>query len=491
VSRFLYLSEKISYFVRNFRRIHFASTSLLGVIAFASTNTSVAEQPKRAASFVDSIGIAGHLQKRDDGLRFETHYKKFFANTKIKHFRTGLRHVGSPNPDLDIQLDELTKAPFNVKIMGNVGSPDTAITTLMEEAIVPLAPYLTYLEGPNEPNAPESGETWNAYPPLSTHNDWREGVTQYQDDLYKAVDADSRTTHVEVSCFPLSGSTMTAEANNFGPLNSRSNKYFCNFVRGNGHPYPAFGYKPSACLDGIVTNPGGNSKGDFVRKYNTMFPGTDRNWIATEAGYNNGKSYPAVAVPTWVSARYIPRLLLEMFNRKFKRVYIYNLYDSGVDNQFGLLTSAAQYKTAFYAVKYLTDLVDDGTNTGFTVTNLDYTTSPSISNDTAANSTSLRHLLLQKKDGRYYLIIWNDVSSYDTSKTSKTPVDDWTIKSLPVDVNLDLSKTAREVKIWDTLTVAVGGESGTTGPKLRRTLPNAKTFNVTVPDYPVVVEIKP
>jgi hypothetical protein len=126
--------------------------------------------------------------------------------------------------------------------------------------------------------------------------------------------------------------------------------------------------------------------------------------VTTETGYMNFSS-TRDSVPDEVSGKYMPRLLLEQFGKGITRTYIYELVDEPARKQnLGLLTSDGTPKPAFRAVKSLLGLLSDQ-GPRFTPRPLRYTVS--------AASADVRHMAFQKSDGRYYLAIWIERSSYD------------------------------------------------------------------------------
>ena len=113
-----------------------------------------------------------------------------------------------------------------------------------------------------------------------------------------------------------------------------------------------------------------------------------------------------------------PAAVRGILQSRHRATYIYELADQGPDpvreQNFGLLRYDMTEKPAYSAVKNLIDLLEEpGAN--FTPTSLAFTlTAPSTVHNT----------LLQKSDGRYLMLLWNEVLSYDSvNKVDLNPAD--------------------------------------------------------------------
>ena len=109
--------------------------------------------------------------------------------------------------------------------------------------------------------------------------------------------------------------------------------------------------------------------------------------------------------------------IAEYFNRGIDRTYIYEFANQGPDTtdreqNFGLLHFDLTEKPAFTAMKNLIDLVEEPNAAAFTPGSLDYTLTSS------ASLSALHHTLLQKSDGKFYLMLWQEVRVYNASTNS-------------------------------------------------------------------------
>jgi hypothetical protein len=159
----------------------------------------------------------------------------------------------------------------------------------------------------------------------------------------------------------------------------------------------------------------------------------------------------------------------EWFNRGVDRTYAYELADQGTDiNQreqnFGLLRFDMTEKPAFTALENLLDLMEDP-GAMFTPGSLDYTFSSAAS--------QLHHTLLQKSDGRMYMLLWQELLSYN--RTSEAD-----ISNPPLAVTMSLAQ------MWNAKVYQPNVSASALS-----TLTNVNSINLSVPDQMMVVELTP
>jgi hypothetical protein len=170
--------------------------------------------------------------------------------------------------------------------------------------------------------------------------------------------------------------------------------------------------------------------------------------------------------------KYIPRLFFEYFNRGIERTYLYEFIDSYPNPQrderdlhFGLLRNDGTEKPAYVALKNLIDLLEDP-GPDFETGSLDYSLS--------GNTADVHRTLLQKRDGRFYLVLWQEVSSYDLEAKRDISVVDRK-------VTLTLDRSISEAVIYRP------NRSAT--PLEQHSSPRRLTLDV--PDELLVVELTP
>jgi hypothetical protein len=186
---------------------------------------------------------------------------------------------------------------------------------------------------------------------------------------------------------------------------------------GNWHPYP--GGECPTCGDVY-----GQNIDTYLPRYRA--PSGAKPMVMTETGYHNAVNMPFAEglhrpASELAAAKYLPRLLLEYFNRGFVRTYIYELIDAAPDParqnpeaNFGLLRNDGSEKPAYRAVSSLLRLLRDP-GPAFSPGALDYQLGGDLS--------AVRRSLLQKRDGRFFLALWLERSSYDTGARPHAPDD--------------------------------------------------------------------
>ena len=221
---------------------------------------------------------------------------------------------------------------------------------------------------------------------------------------------------------------------------------------GNLHSYPA-GDLPS-----VVSK-------SWIPEWNQV--AAPKPLIVTETGYHTCPSCGGNGVSQPAQAKYLGRLLFEYFNRGIHRTNIFELIDQDVSNKnrdhnWGLLNNDGTPKPAFTVIKNLIALLRDE-GPGFIPGRLDYSLSGALA--------STHKTLLQKRDGRSYVVLWREVRSWDIkSKRDITNSEDA--------ATLILAEPASSLKVFrpgaDTLPIQVG---------------SGASISLSVPDEVIVVEV--
>jgi uncharacterized protein YjdB len=225
------------------------------------------------------------------------------------------------------------------------------------------------------------------------------------------------------------------------------------------HPYPSGGI-PTAALASSETAL-------------AVLNGANKPWWVTETGYHTAPNATQMLYQPGVSetaqGKYVARLYLDYFNAGIIHTSVYELIDERSDGtnaemNYGLLHNDGSPKPAYTALKNMLGLLADPGSTY----------SPSTLSYSLAGATStIRHALFQKRDGRFYLVLWNDVSVYDTQAKRD-------ISNAPVPVSLTLG-SAHNVAVYQPYTQAAAVSTAS----------NATTLSLSVPDHPLIVEINP
>jgi len=128
--------------------------------------------------------------------------------------------------------------------------------------------------------------------------------------------------------------------------------------------------------------------------------------VATESGY---MSFPTTAttytLPESVQTAYVQRTMLLAFMHGYQETFIYQLMDEPTSPAgYGLLRPDMTQKPAFIGLSNMLHLLSD-TDTSFAPGKLSFRIS--------GGDSKLNHLLFQKKDGTYWLVLWVEAPSWD------------------------------------------------------------------------------
>jgi hypothetical protein len=206
--------------------------------------------------------------------------------------------------------------------------------------------------------------------------------------------------------------------------------------------------------------------------------GTDRAVWSTENGYKmscSKKGHPAVTQKA--AAKYLPRQLLSHLNRNASRLYIYQLINNSED--FGLLNDDGSPRQQFTAVKNFISLFKDP-GTPFTTEKLDYTIRRRGQAD-SDDLASIQRSELQKRDGRFYLVLWQGVPSSEATEAD-SGIGDIEPPRRNLKVKLDTKITSARIYEPSFSAHALSTHSDPDG---------IRTLSVSVPDHLLVVELKP
>ena len=403
-------------------------------------------------SFVSSVGIATHFNYWDL-LPYGNNVNSTISSIKTAGFRfirDGLsvdvnsgsndRYWGVMNQltQLGIKLVLVTQPAYlgnNTWVTypyTNQSNLDTAVNRVGASGILAF-------EGPNEVD--NNNGNWGGIPAYGAN------TKAYQAAMYQHAKQIAPSVNVI-------GLTVTSSygASFIGDISSYMDA-------GTLHPYPGGGV-PTAALAS-------------TESALSVLNGAHKPWWVTETGYYTSTTATSNVYQPGVSetaqAKYAARLYLDYFNAGIVHTSVYEIADersdkSNAEMNYGLLHNDGTPKPAYTALKnMLTLLADPGSS--YTPTALSYTL-------TGATST-VRQALFQKRDGRYYLVLWNDVSVFNTS--GKTD-----ISNAAVNVAVTLAALPRAVTRYQPVSSATG-----------TTVTPSKTLAVSVPDSPVILEITP
>jgi hypothetical protein len=203
----------------------------------------------------------------------------------------------------------------------------------------------------------------------------------------------------------------------------------------------------------------------------TLVMNGGRPLVATETGYHTAMAWSGEHPPVSerAMARYVPRLFLEYWNAGIARTWLYEFVDEGSDQAkreqcFGLLRADGSEKPAYGALRNLLTLLTDPSPAGLRTRALAFTLTGDL--------TDIHHALLQKRDGRFYLILWQEVASYDLQSKADVAVP---IRSLQI----EFPKPVSRVRVLEPLRSLEPTEQAR----------GVGQYTLSVPDAPLVIEI--
>ncbi|MGF1492533.1 MAG: hypothetical protein ACFBSC_08790 [Microcoleaceae cyanobacterium] len=334
-------------------------------------------------SFIDSIGVAVHLNYGD------TAYRNYEDLIKPRLVELGIRHIRGGVAPEDEKILERFRDLGKMGIRSTIVMDPRRVSDASQavQLAKSLQGSIEAVEGPNE---------WDIHPELTYGGQpFPEGVRRFQAELYQAIKSDPATRDLTVL------SPSMARSQNIGQLGQVA----CNV--GNMHSYPG-GKKPTELL-----------YQKWVEPAQTLCP--NHLIAASETGYHNAINKPEKGHQPGVSelaaAKYTTRLVLEYFNRGIQRAYSYELIDLKPNPEhdqpnlnYGLLRSDGTRKSDFVAVRNLIQILQDVSE----ITDVSqHQKHPSPSYTLEGEDYRTRSILLEGKRNAFYLILWQDVSSFD------------------------------------------------------------------------------
>ena len=423
------------------------------LLAFGASSTRLPATPEpaqRADDFVDRIGVATHWSYPDTPYGFAYDgAKKLLGESGIRHVRDGLH----PR-ERDLFNTYGIRA---TTIFGPSEKPADIVARVRENI-----DFIEMIEGPNEVDI---------FPTSSSYNGkvFPQGAIDFQNDLFRELRNDPLTRQIPI----IAPSVARTDSNlKLAPLRA-----FDFLVM---HPY-AGGQMPSRSL-----------RGDFAPAMQNaaQILGNDvdmKRVVVTESGYHTatGADLTIAGVQPGVSeraqAKYIPRHFAEYFNEGIRRTFTYEFIDefpnasTNAEASFGIVRRDLTPKPAYLALQRLISTLSEAKwnpttkqwrKRAFVPRALDYTLSGDIKN--------VHHTLLQKANGTFYLLLWQEVPSFDT----KTKQD---IVNAPVSVTLRLSTRIAMASAFD-----LGGMST---PQKNWRAPSRMALQVS--DEVLIVRLKP
>jgi len=403
---------------------------------------NAAEIPLPADRFVDSIGINTHLDSS------QAYDQTAFGALGVRHFREG----AMPGT---LGFTYLHSLFLTYGIRGNMICDDSNIPPSQYQAAMTNACYES-IEGLNEPDqfGPRSyqglTDSWGDQTYAAT--------IAYQNDLYHAMKY-SDLTKTKPVLSPAMGYT--------GCSSGLRGALFDNTAL---HWYDGSSatccHLDSSALPGsmLLQTPG-----------STVPP-----FFLTETGWTTPLNAPGTTpISDLAGSKYIPRVLAEAFARSITRSYLFEMIDTPGVYSYGLLQSDSNFtrKPAYTKLQNLIQLLKEGVWNASNQTWTYPTVAQEILDYTLSDpSGNVHHLLLQKSTGEYYLLLWQEVNSFN-------PITHADVTNQPVTVTLGFNTPIATASLYALTSMApTATYTGANGGPL-------VSVSLSIPDEVTVVKL--
>ncbi len=417
------------------------AASLTALLLIARNVSAITEAARSADRFVDSIGVNTHF-----GNAIYTGGNAYAdPGIQAKLAELGVRHIRDHSWN-DTALNIIDSLSANYGIRGNLILGETSRSPADLVNLLKAHPGYEAIEGLNEPDA--NTRSYNAFTDNPATNSYP-ATRAFQNDMFAAIKADPQTQSIAVLS-PAMGSPSKSQY--LAPI---------SFDVAAMHSYPS-AREPTFNLD------------TFIGQQTTLRGTPATPLMSTETGYyNNPVQFGWI--PENLAAKYVPRLYAEYFNRGIDRTYLYELANQGPDTtdreqNFGLLHFDLSEKPAFTALKNLIDLVEEPDSPSFTPASLTYALTSSV------YIGAVRHTLLEKSDGTFYLMLWQDVPVFNRPANNNQGAE---ITNAPLPVTLTLTTSIAQARIFQ--------PNNSPNPTATYLSPGA--ISLSVPDQMLVIQL--
>jgi len=440
-----------------------AAAVTIAAAALPASPADAQMQARRAYDFVDSVGICTHFGWR------KSVYETAFDRMQSALVDLGIRYIRQ-KPGSPFTLKRLAQLQGSTGVLLQATVDTSAddsnfdareldpgmIANFVGAAVQGLgAGAFVAFEGPNEyDNTAKQGG----------NPDWGRDLRTYMQQVSQVVRGTPAIAQLPIAA-PSMAQNKAAVFQQLGDLSAVSN-------RGNLHAYSG-------------ERPLGFALDEFIGLAQMVNPG--QQIVISEYGWNTAANrWQGHPLTDAARAKYQARAMATIFTRPvIDRAFIYQLADPSEDAalanpllHFGLLGTDLQPTMTYAAVRNVMHLLCDNAGNAGTAP-LNASLSGSLQN--------VRQVLLQKASGAYYLLLWQEVASYEQPKpANKLVAQQWT--PAPQSVTLGFSQPIASVRTF--LPTALDGDAdGGKRPKASFDAPSSVTLQV--PDELLVVEIIP
>lgn len=383
-------------------------------------------ESRPAIDFIDSVGVCAHLGRL--GTNYFTRFNELeplILELGIRHIRNnpvihpaavrnvralgdrGIRFLFNAHPDRYGLPSGLDAAGLPPALLATDTSDPAYVRAFLDHIKANFAGCTEMLEGLNEPDRhPELARAWMR-------------------ELRRHAKADP-----VLGKLPLLGSALAVPSLN----GDKAGDWIPLSDLGNVHAYPS-GRPPEFTIHERIASI--RPQFGYLR------------YVVTETGYHGGMNNPPnknEPTPDSAQAIYMPRLYLEYFRLGIVRSYKYQLLDDRTEDRadgvypkqlpreshFGLIDYHLRPKPAYFAIKNLLAILRDDPGASVESAALSYA---------VEGAPDLRHVLLRKSTGVFFLALWRTTSVWDPVARRDLPV-------ASVSATLRLEKDARRVRLY-------------------------------------------
>lgn len=341
---------------------------------FLLATPAIAQQ--RLYDFYDSVGVNTHFSYVNTA--YYQQPQAIIANLQklqIHHVRDGLSYAWVA-PNLYSIYSRLAAAGIHPELIIPMAN---GLTATQVAALLPNYPGADAVEAPNECD-------------ISGDSNWANDLVSYLPNVAQ-IGRDQNLTVLGPSL------TQVSSYSKVGDISQYMNRNNFHWYWSQRNPENSGWGGPDAQWNYYGSMAYGIDLG------NIDAPGVPA-WV-TESGYVAQPTGSSTAIPEWVEAVYMPRLLFSTWNAGIKRTYIYELMDEPSSTiGYGLLRGDLSPRPAFNAVAHLMALTYDAPSS-FTPTPLKYSLS---------QAKNIGQAFFQKSDGSYWLALWNTSPVWDPIK---------------------------------------------------------------------------
>ncbi|HEY9771540.1 MAG TPA: hypothetical protein V6C71_24100 [Coleofasciculaceae cyanobacterium] len=365
--------------------------------AISSPKENYQIQAKPSDNFVESLGINTKFGFCPGNLCDN------YSKVKALLAELGIRYIRDiPYPESWRKRSDLYE-DYGIRMLAETGRiwggplDSTKIPTQLD-AIKFWGKAISGIAGANEYDSSyfHSCKESEGCDPNWSEESWSQSYREYQQRLYALAKAEPELRDLPVVMGPM------AELNSLEQVDDLSDS--CD--KGNDHPYAGWG-KPSQ--ESGAGEKSFRSIDEVVAKVQQVCPGK-KLWI-TETGYNQESITPQA------QAKYLPRIYANYYLQgQIEKTFLFELLNAiGTETSFGIINTDLQPTPAYYAIKNMISLLKEA-NWNQKTQSWQYPDfePSSLELTFEGDNSDLKHLLLQKSNGTFYLLIWQEVYVYDS-----------------------------------------------------------------------------